>query len=58
MVVVAQGRFQIPQNVVKRVMDWGRSIKTVKVSVSVQGVVIAPHANLVKQKVVGELKLW
>lgn len=51
MVVVVRDRFQIPLNVVKRVRDWGSFIKTVKRSVLAQGVVIAPRANLVKQRV-------
>ena len=51
MVVVARGRFQIPQNVVKRVRDWGRFINAVKRSVSVQGAIIVLRANPVKQRV-------
>jgi len=51
MVVVARGRFQIQQNVVKRVRGWGRFTKTVKRSVSLQGAVIALRASPAKQRV-------
>ncbi len=51
MVVAAPGRFQILQNVVKRVRDWGRFTKTVKRSVSMQDAVIAHRANPAKQRV-------
>ncbi len=50
MVVAARDRFQIPQNVVKRVRDWGRFTKTVKRPVSMQGAVIVPRASPVKQR--------
>ena len=51
MVAVARGRFQILQNVVKAVRDWGRFIKTVKKSVSVQGAIIVLRASPAKQRV-------
>ena len=54
MVVVARERLQIPQNVVKIVMGWGRFIKIVKRPVSVQGAIIVLRASLVKQRVGGE----
>ena len=56
MVAVALDRFQIPQSVVKRVRDWGRSIKAVKRSVSVQGAIIALRASPAKQRVGCEVK--
>ena len=54
MVVVDRERLQIPQNVVKIVMGWGRFIKTVKRSVSVQGAIIVLRVNLVNRRVGGE----
>ncbi|MDP6923678.1 MAG: hypothetical protein R2568_00395 [Candidatus Scalindua sp.] len=51
MVAVDLDRFQIPQNVVKAVWDWDRSIKTVKRFVSMQGAVIVPRASPAKQRV-------
>jgi hypothetical protein len=54
MVVEAQAKFPIQQNVVKNVRDWDRFIKTVKRSVSVQGVIIVHRANLAKRRVGGE----
>ncbi len=56
MVVVARDRFQIRQNVVERVRDWGRFIKTVKRSVSMQGAVIVPRASPAKRRVGYEAK--
>jgi hypothetical protein len=56
MVVVVRGRFQILQNVVKRVRDWGRFTKTVKRFVSMQDAVIVPRANPAKQRVGCEVK--
>ncbi len=51
MVAVVRGRFRIPQNVVKRVRDWGRFTKTVRRSVSMQDATIVPRANPAKQRV-------
>ncbi len=51
MVVVARDRFQIRQNVVERVRDWDRFIKTVKRPVSMQGAVIVPRASPAKRRV-------
>ncbi len=51
MVAVARDRFQIPQSVVERAKDWGRFIKTVKRSVSMQGAVIVPRASPAKRRV-------
>jgi len=56
MVAVALGRFLIQQSVVKRVRDWGRSIKAVKRSVSVQDAIIVLRANHAKQRVGYEAK--
>jgi hypothetical protein len=58
MAVAARDRFQIQQNVVKIVRGWGRFIKTAKWSVPVQGANIVLRANLVKQRVGSELRLW
>ena len=54
MVVAAQVKSQIRQNVVKNVRVWGRFIKTVKRSVPVQGANIVLRANLVKRRVGSE----
>ena len=51
MAVVARDRFQIQQSVVKRVRGWGRSIKTVKRSVSVRGAILVLRASPAKQRV-------
>ena len=58
MVVGVLDKFPIRQNVVKIVRGWGKSIKTVKRSVPVQDVNIVLRANLVKQRVGSELRLW
>jgi hypothetical protein len=54
MVVAAQAKSQIQQNVVRNVRGWGRFIKTVKRYVSVQDANIALRASLAKQRVGGE----
>jgi hypothetical protein len=43
---------------VKNVRAWDKFIKTAKRSVPVQGANIVLRANLVKQRVGSELKLW
>ncbi len=58
MVVAARDRFQIPQNVVKRVRDWGRFTKTVKRSVSMPDAAIVPRANPAKQRVGCEVEKY
>ncbi len=58
MVVVVRGRFQILQNDVKAVRDWGRCTKTVKRSVSMQGAVIVLRVNPVKQRVGREVEKY
>jgi hypothetical protein len=54
MVVAAQAKSQIPQNVVKVVRGLDKFIKTVKRSVPVQGANIVLRANLVKRRVGSE----
>jgi hypothetical protein len=51
MVVAAQVKSQIQQNVVKNVTGWDRFIKTVKRFVLVQGTIIVLRADPVKQRV-------
>jgi hypothetical protein len=58
MVVAAQVKSQIQQNVVKNVTGWDRFIKTVKRSVQVQGANIVLRADRVKRRVGSELRLW
>jgi hypothetical protein len=58
MVVGARDKSQIQQNVVKNVRAWDKFIKTAKRSVPVQGANIVLRANLVKQRVGSELRLW
>jgi len=54
MVVAAQAKSQIPQNVVTVVRGLDKFIKTVKRSVPVQGANIVLRANLVKRRVGSE----
>ena len=54
MVVAAQAKSPIQQNVVTIVRGWGKFIKTIKRSVHMQGANIVLRANLVRQRVGGE----
>ena len=58
MVVAAQVKSQIQQNVVKNVTGWDRFRKTAKRSVQVQGANIVLRADRVKRRVGSELRLW
>ncbi len=58
MVAVARDRSRILQNVVTRVRDWGRFIKIVKRSVSMQDAAIALRANRAKQRVGCEVEKY